>query len=113
MRHVRNLFAIFFVSVLTMIGCQNSLNPLPQPAVITDNDQIKAACDNLRAHGCDEGCGPGHECKLSDGGAYSCKEYIGNAQTNPTNPVWLNPTCIKNLTGDVCHNVDSCSVQKK
>lgn len=106
---------ISITAIAALAGCNEVVRPEPnpQPLHITDTNFCPAACENLRSLGCEDGCGPGFEnsCSYPDGGTYTCEEYCISTQSNGVIHVWLNPTCVKDITK--CDQIELCAVKSE
>jgi hypothetical protein len=100
------------------VGCPKQPDPVtPQPPVITDQASCQAACDNLRALGCDEGnpidtgapctasnqCQSGQTCSALGTCIVSCVQFCMDTENAG---VWLDPVCVSKITS--CGQIDQC-----
>ena len=127
--YITGLAGLAFVAFLTAASCnQNSGGVTPAPPVVTDQSDCAAACDNLRHLGCDEGnpIDMGTKCKVNS----DCKDVNGNTDAKQScsalgtcmvscvnfcidtenQGVWLDPTCVKNISN--CNQINSCPTPK-
>ena len=91
---MKETIAIFLTSI-ALTGLLLACGPRPIPHIPPDTAQCSAACENLRAIGCEEGE------PLSDG--TSCEKFCVDTQNSGH---WLNPTCVKDITS--CDDIEAC-----
>ena len=113
-------FILSFLFVFSL-GCPPTTEITPVPIVITDTDACGPACDTLirlncsegkpitMKQKCDAGCTVGQYCDR-DGGFCTtpCKKFCEDTQHAG---VWLDPSCVVNITS--CDQVNKCPLAQK
>lgn len=122
-RASRGASALAFV-LACVVSCNQGRPVSPNPPVVVDQDQCAAACDNLKALGCQEGnpidmkhsCHVASDCKDIDGNVDPKQSCAANGECMVTCAqfcidtedagVWLDPGCVRSIRS--CDQVESC-----
>lgn len=95
--HEAKLYLIALV--VALVAFAGTCEPKPDPIIPTDTADCNAACENLRALGCEEGepLADGTPCEIF------CAETQGNGFP-------LRPSCVKSIKA--CGEIDTCVGQE-
>lgn len=114
--------AVFAVALATVfVGCPTNPGVTPQPPVINDQAKCQAACDHLKALGCEEGqpidmhttcrinadCAANQTCSALGTCMVTCVQFCIDTENAG---VWLDPGCVASI--NTCAEINQCPLAK-